>query len=152
VGTLLNPTTPLVGFTSSSALLPQDRLAGSATTRGASPAIGVARTAAVVIGRISGGVVVIASGPSWTTVGVICRIGVGIGVGGMELVINLGADVGIVEKDRVVGLDRDVLVDEELLRFEAGVVVGLVNCPKSLGPLAIIVKSSRQAYPARAIN
>jgi hypothetical protein len=138
VGTLLNPTTPLVGFSSSSALLFQDRLTGSATTRGASPAIGVDRSAAVVIGRISGGVVVIASGPIWTTVGVIDRIGVG--VGGMELVINLGADVGIVEKDRVVGLDEYVIVDEELVRFEAGVVVGLVNCPKSLGSSAIIAK------------
>jgi hypothetical protein len=139
VGTLLNPTTPLVGFTSSSALLFQDRLAGSATTKGLSSAIGVARTAAVVIGRISGGVVVIASGPNWTTVGVIDRIGVG--AGGMELVINLGADAGIAEKDRVVGLDEDVIVDEELLRFEAVVVVGLVNCPRSLESSAVIVRA-----------
>jgi hypothetical protein len=44
----------------------------------------------------------------------------------MELVINLGADVGMlvgaVEKGRVAGLDRDVLVDEELERFVAGFV------------------------------
>jgi hypothetical protein len=48
----------------------------------------------------------------------------------MELVINRGADVGMlvgaVEKGRVVGLDRDVLVDEELERFAAG-LVGLDN-------------------------
>jgi hypothetical protein len=124
VGTLLNPITPLVGLTSSSALLPKDRLIGSATTRGLLSTTGVARTAAVVIGRTSGGVVVIASGPSWTTVGVLGRRGVG--VGSMELVINLGAEVGMlvgaVEKDRVFGLERDVLVDEELERFTAGVV------------------------------
>jgi len=69
-------------------------------------------------------VVVIASGPSWTTVGVIDRIGVG--VGNMELVINLDAEMGVlgraVENCRVVGLDRDVLVDEELERLAAGVV------------------------------
>jgi hypothetical protein len=50
----------------------------------------------------------------------------GVGVGSMELVINLGAEVGMlvgaVEKDRVFGLERDVLVDEELERFTAGVV------------------------------
>jgi hypothetical protein len=124
VGTLLNPTTPLVGLTSSSALLPQDRLFGSATTNGLLSTTGVARTAAVVIGRTSGGVVVIASGPSWTTVGETDLIGVGLGT--MELVINLGADVGMlvgaVEKGRVAGLDRDVLVDEELERFVAGFV------------------------------
>jgi hypothetical protein len=124
VGTLLKPTTPLVGLTSSSALLPKDRLSGSATTNGLLSTTGVARTAAVVIGLMSGGVVVIASGPSWTTVGVLGRRGVG--VGSMELVINLGAEVGMlvgaVEKDRVFGLERDVLVDEELERFTAGVV------------------------------
>ena len=124
MGTLLNPTTPLVGFTSSSALLPQNRLLGSATTNGPLSRTGVARTAAVVIGRTRGGVVVIASGPSWTTVGVIDRIGVG--VGNMELVINLDAEMGVlgraVENCRVVGLDRDVLVDEELERLAAGVV------------------------------
>jgi hypothetical protein len=73
-------------------------------------------------------VVVIASGPSWTTVGETDLIGVGLGT--MEFVINRGADVGIfvgaVEKGRVVGLDRDVPVDEELERFAAG-VVGLDN-------------------------
>jgi len=71
VGTLLNPTTPLVGFKLSSALLPNDRLTGSATTKGLSSTTGVDRTTAVVIGRTSGGVVVIASGPNWTTAGVI---------------------------------------------------------------------------------
>jgi hypothetical protein len=59
----------------------------------------------------------------------------------MELVINLGADVGMlvgaVEKGRVVDLERDVLVDEELERFAAG-VVGLDNCPKSLISSAVI--------------
>jgi hypothetical protein len=126
VGTLLNPTTPLVGFTSSSALLPKDRLFGSATTNGLLSTTGVARIAAVVKGRTSGGVVVIASGPSWTTAGVVGRISADEGVGGMELVINRGADVGIlagtVERDRVAALDREVLVDEELERFAAGVV------------------------------
>jgi hypothetical protein len=90
---------------------------------------------------MSGGVVVIASGPSWTTAGVIDRRGVG--VGNMELVINLGADVGMlvgaVEKGRVVGLDGDVSVDEELERFAAG-VVGLDNCPKSLVSSGVIAK------------
>ena len=85
MGTLLSPTTPLVGFTSS-ALLPQDRLLGSATTNGLLSTIGVALTAAVVRGRTSGGVVVIASGPSWTTAGVVGRTSVGEGAGGMELV------------------------------------------------------------------
>ena len=124
MGTLLNPTTPLVSFTFSSALLPQNRLLGSATTNGPLSRTGVARTAAVVIGRTRGGVVVIASGPSWTTVGVIDRIGVG--VGNMEFVINLEADVGIlgraVENGRVIGLERDVLLDEELDKLAAGVV------------------------------
>jgi len=86
-------------------------------------------------------VVVIASGPSWTTVGVIDRMGVG--VGSMELVINLDADVGIlgraVEKGRVTVLERDVLLDEELDRFAAG-VVGLDNCPKSLVSSAVTVE------------
>ena len=143
MGTLLNPTTPLVGFTTSSALLFQKRLLGSATTSGLLSRTGVARTAAVVIGRTRGGVVVIASGPSWTTVGETDRIGVG--VGSMEFVINLDADVGIlgraVENCRVVGLDRDGLLEEELERLAAGVVVGLVNCPKSLVSLAVIMTS-----------
>jgi hypothetical protein len=51
-------------------------------------------------------------------------------VGGMELVINRGADVGMlvgaVEKGRVAGRERDVSVDEELERFAAG-FVGLDN-------------------------
>jgi hypothetical protein len=152
VGTLLNPTTPLVGFTSSSssALLPQDRLFGSATINGLLSTAGVALTAAVVMGRTSGGVVVIASGPSWTTVGETDRIGVGAGVGGMELVINLEVDVGIlvgaVEKGRVAGLEREVLVDEELERFAAG-FIGLDNCPKSLVSSAVIVKSKESDSP-----
>lgn len=140
MGTLLSPTTPLVGFTSSSALLPQDRLLGSATTKGLlSTTIGVGLTAAVLRGRTSGGVVVIASGPSWTTVGVVGRTSVGEGAGVMELVINLDADVVIVARGRVVGLDREVLVDEELEVFAAG-FVGLDSCPKSLVSSGVIAK------------
>lgn len=129
VGTLLNPTTPLVGFASSTALF-QARLSGWATTRGPSSTIGVARSA-VVTGRMIGGVVVIALGPSWTTDGV-DRIG----VGAMELVISLGVDVGtltgIVERDRVVVLDRAVLLEVVFERFEEGGGVGLDSCPRSL--------------------
>jgi len=132
VGTLLNPMTPLVGFTSISALLPQDRLTRSATTSGPSFTRGVAPIAAVVKGRMSGGVVVIASGPNWTTAGVIDGNGAGAGVGSMEFVINLGADVGIDEKGRAVGLERVVPVDEALGWFEAGAVFGFANCPRSL--------------------
>ena len=142
MGTLLNPTTPLVGFKSPSALLPHDRLTGSATTSGLSSTTGVTRIAAVLIGRTSGGVVVIASGPNWTTAGVIDCNGAGAGVGSMELVINLGADAESA-RDRVVGLERDVLVVEALDRFEAGAVLGLVNCPKSLVSLAVLVKARK---------
>lgn len=143
VGTLLNPMTPLVGFTSSSALLPQDRLTRSATTSGLSSTTGVARTAAVAIGRTSGGVVVIASGPNWTTAGVIDCNGAGAGVGNMEFVIGLGADVGIGVRDRVIGVESDLLVDEALERFEAGAVLGLANCPISLISLAVVVKARK---------
>jgi hypothetical protein len=73
----------------------------------------------------------------------------------MELVINLGAEVGMlvgaVEKDRVFGLERDVLVDEELERFTAG-VVELDNWPKSLVSSAVIEQCTSQTHPTRAIN
>ena len=143
VGTLLNPITPLVGFTSSSALLPQDRLTRSATTSGPSSTTGVARIAAVLIGRTSGGVVVIASGPNWTTAGVVDCKGAGAGVGSMEFVINLEADVGTDERDRVIGVESDLLVDEALERFEAGAVFGLANCPRSLISLAVVVEARK---------
>jgi len=102
---------------------------------------------------MSGGVVVIASGPNWTTAGVIDCIGTGTGagVGSMEFVINLGADAESA-RDRVVGLERDVLVVEALGCFEAGPVFGLANCPRSLISSAVVVKGRKWTHPTRAIN
>jgi hypothetical protein len=149
VGTLLNPTTPLVGF-ASSALLFKERLTASATTSGPSSTIGAA--SAVVRGRTSGGVLVIASGPSCTAVIVFDRIGVGT----TEFVIKMEEDDGIVpggmdEMGRVVVLERVVLLDERFESVEAGDFDGLDNCPRSL-------KGKRKSYirkfthPARAMN
>ena len=52
----------------------------------------------------------------------------------MELVINTEFDgsARIVERDRVVGLDKAVVLEDGFDRSEAGGEVGLDICPKSL--------------------
>jgi len=125
VGTLLKPYTPLVGFSSSSARLTKDLSPGLATTSGSSTTV-----AAVEVGRTRGGVVVIASGPSWATVTAFdldAR-------GGREFVINPVGCVAV-----LVGMDPmgdlvDVLIEADAVGDEdaEGEVFTLDNSPRSL--------------------
>lgn len=125
VGTLLKPYTPVVGFSSSFARLTRDLSPGLATTSGSSTTV-----AAVEVGRTNGGVVVIASGPSWATVTAFdldAR-------GGREFVISpVGCMAVLVEMDRMGDL-VGALIDADAVDGDSaeGEAFTLDSSPRSL--------------------